>query len=154
MGLYEHVEALLDVPVMNSASDAPALYGEERDAFLAASNLADATIGACNLLHNGPRNLIRTRGIRCRNVDLCLLPHLLEFNWFLICGDDRFVMHGRYWPTMREKLHQDRNRDDQDPCILAPPFITRRTPDFFSLSSREHAQSTWCFDNQPTNAHG
>ena len=56
MGLYEHVEALLDVPVMNSASDAPApaLYGEERDAFLAASNLADATIGACNLLHNGP----------------------------------------------------------------------------------------------------
>ena len=111
MGLYEHVEALLDVPVMNSASDAPALYGEERDAFLAASNLADATIGACNLLHNGPRNLIRTRGIRCRNVDLCLLPHLLEFNWFLICGDDRFVMHGRYWPTMREKLHQDRNRD-------------------------------------------
>ena len=67
-------------------------YGQECDGFMAASNLTDTTIGAFNLPHDGPE-AYQNMWNKVQKMWFYAYSHyLLNFDWFLICGDDTFVI--------------------------------------------------------------
>jgi glycoprotein-N-acetylgalactosamine 3-beta-galactosyltransferase len=67
-------------------------YGKACDGFMAASNLTDTFIGTFNLPHDGPE-VYQNMWNKVQKMWFYAYSHyLLEFDWFLICGDDTFVI--------------------------------------------------------------
>jgi glycoprotein-N-acetylgalactosamine 3-beta-galactosyltransferase len=67
-------------------------YGKACDGFMAASNLTDTAIGTFNLPHDGPE-VYQNMWNKVQKMWFYAYSHyLLEFDWFLICGDDTFVI--------------------------------------------------------------
>jgi glycoprotein-N-acetylgalactosamine 3-beta-galactosyltransferase len=67
-------------------------YGQECDGFWAASNRSDPTIGAFVLPHKGPE-AYQNLWNKVQTMWLYVYQHyLLDFDWFLINGDDTYVI--------------------------------------------------------------
>ncbi|KAL3902895.1 MAG: hypothetical protein SGILL_010652 [Bacillariaceae sp.] len=97
-------------------------YGQECDGFLAASNLTDPTIGAYNLLHNGPE-AYQNMWNKVQKMWFYVYKHyLLEFDWFLICGDDTFVIPDNVRTVAAqyemEAVNKQRRRQNPSPTPL------------------------------------
>lgn len=67
-------------------------YGQECDGFLAASNFTDPSIGAYALPHDGPEEYGNMWNKVQKMWQYAYHHYLLKFDWFLICGDDTFVI--------------------------------------------------------------
>jgi glycoprotein-N-acetylgalactosamine 3-beta-galactosyltransferase len=85
-------------------------YGQECDGFMAASNLTEESIGAFRLEHDGSETYQNIWNKVQKMWFYVYTHYLLDFDWFLICGDDTFVI-----PANARALaaHYDANEVDK-----------------------------------------
>lgn len=85
-------------------------YGQRCDGFMAASNLTDKTIGAVNILHQGPE-AYGNMWQKVRSTWAYVHDNYVDdYDWFHIGGDNMFVIaenlrYAGYQETMRQQTH-------------------------------------------------
>lgn len=103
-------------------------YGPQCDGFLAASNITDASIGAFDIPHDGPE-AYRNMWNKVQYMWQYVHDHYLhQFDWFLICGDDTYVLPDNvrtvaaYYEEQETKGKQRRTDIKMTMAVSPPPL--------------------------------